>query len=250
MSLTSELPPPLWSIDPAILERCARLPTATLSAQLRNAGVAGAVLGGLDALRPDLRLLGVARTLRYVPARSDLVADFGMGVQRSLLETLREGDVLVIEARDERGAGVIGDISALRAARLGASGVISDGPIRDAEAIAGFGLAVYHRGRHPAQPSQQHVPVESDRIVSVAGVAVAPGDLLVGDLDGVVVLPARHLVDVVSAAGAQEDEERWIAEQVDAGASLDGLFPMGQQWRARYLAQRPESGQGGSTGPE
>jgi regulator of RNase E activity RraA len=165
-----------------------------------------------------------------------------MGVQRSLLETLRPGDVLVIDARGDLGAGVIGDISAQRAAQLGASGVVTDGPLRDAAVLATFPLAIYHRGVHPSQPSQRHVPYDADIAVAVAGVTVEPGDILVGDQDGVVVLPPARAGEIALAAANQEAEERFVAEQVANGASLTGLFPMGAQWRATYEAQRDSSG--------
>jgi 5-oxopent-3-ene-1,2,5-tricarboxylate decarboxylase / 2-hydroxyhepta-2,4-diene-1,7-dioate isomerase len=198
-------------------------------------------LARLDVLRPDLRLLGVARTLRYLPVREDLAASLGMGVQRTMLETLRPGDVLVIDARGEPGAGVIGDISAQRAAVLGAAGVVTDGPLRDAAILASFGLAIYHRGVHPAQPSQRHVPYDSDVAIALAGVTVEPGDLLVGDRDGVVVIPVARAAEIAVAATAQEDEERFVAEQVAKGESLSGLFPMGSRWREIYEGQRPTS---------
>jgi regulator of RNase E activity RraA len=234
-----ELPPGLSTLDPTTLELLAELPTATLSAQLRRLGIPSAVIGGLEVLQPSRRLLGVARTLRYLPLREDLAEALGMSVQRSLLETLRAGDVLVIDARGELGAGVIGDISAQRAAHLGASGVVTDGPLRDAAVLATFPLAIYHRGVHPAQPSQRHVPIDADITVAVAGVTVEPGDVLVGDQDGVVVLPLARAKEIAAAAANQEAEERFVAEQVGKGESLTGLFPMGASWRAIYEAQRP-----------
>lgn len=236
------LPSSLDSLDEATRGLLNELPTATLSAQLRRAGLASAVIGGLDVLAPSRRLLGVARTLRYLPLREDLAESRGMGVQRSLLETLRPGDVLVIDARGDLGAGVIGDISAQRAAHLGASGVVTDGPLRDAAVLATFPLAIYHRGVHPAQPSQRHVPYDADIAVAVGGVSVEPGDILVGDQDGVVVLPPSRAREIALAAANQEAEERFVAEQVAGGASLSGLFPMGPTWRATYEAQRDSSG--------
>lgn len=229
-------PAALHAIEPAVLETLSALPTATLAAQLRRLGLPSAVIGGLDVLRPERRLLGVARTLRYLPLREDLAERLGMGVQRSLLETIREGDVLVIEARGETGAGVIGDISAQRAAHLGASGVITDGPLRDAAVIATFPLAVYYRGVHPAQPSQRHVPYDADVAVAIGSVTVEPGDLLVGDQDGIVVIPPARAAQVATAAAAQEAEERFVAQRVAEGESLTGLFPMGAEWRRRYEA--------------
>lgn len=224
----------LSDVDRDVLDALATLPTATLAAQLRRLGLPGAVLGGLDVLSPDRRLLGVARTLRYLPLREDLAERLGMSVQRALLETIHDGDVLVIEARGDQGAGVIGDISAQRASYLGATGVVTDGPLRDAAVIKTFPLAVYFRGVHPAQPSQRHVPFDADVAVCVNGVTIEPGDLLVGDQDGVVVLPPSRAREIAMAAATQEAEERFVADRVAEGESLTGLFPMGAAWRQRY----------------
>lgn len=236
------LPPALSSIDQATHELLSQLPTATLSAQLRRIGLQRAVIGGLDVLQPGSRLLGVARTLRYLPLREDLAETMGMRVQRALLETLRQGDVLVIGARGDQSAGVIGDISAQRAAYLGATGIVTDGPLRDAAVLATFPLAVYHRGVHPAQPSHRHVPYDSDVAIGVGGVTVEPGDVLVGDQDGVVVIPLGRAGEIARAAATQESEERFVTDQVAKGESLTGLFPMGDTWRAVYDAQRSEPG--------
>ena len=144
--------------------------------------------------------------------------------------------MLVISARGERNAGTIGDILARRAELRGAAGIVTDGAIRDAPAIAALGLPVFSASRHPAPLGRHHVPWEVDVAIDCAGALVEPGDVIVGDGDGVVVLPPDHVADVVTAAIAQEREERYILEQVEHGASVDGLYPMNADWRARYEA--------------
>jgi regulator of RNase E activity RraA len=119
---------------------------------------------------------------------------------------------------------------------------VTDSPLRDSEILASFGLAVYHRGVHPAQPSHRHVPYDSDVAVSVAGVTIEPGDLLVGDRDGIVVIPPLRATEVALAAATQEDEERFVARNVAAGESLTGLYPLGGEWRRAYEAQRESAG--------
>ena len=222
------------AISDATRKRLLELPTATLSAQLRQRGLDTVVLRGLTALRPDLRLFGFARTLRFLPYREDLAKARGMTVQRRGLETLGEDDILVIAARGVDDAGTIGDISALRAVKLGVAGIVSDGPVRDGDVIASFGVPVYASGRHPAAPSRRHVPWDTDLAVDCAGVLVEPGDLLVGDADGVVLIPPSLADEVALGAAEQEREERFVAERVAEGESLDGLFPMGAPWRIRY----------------
>ena len=225
-------------LDALTMQLLAELPTATLSAQLRRHGVTNGVIGGLEVLRPELRLLGRARTLRYLPFRDDLAKARGMNVQRAMLETLRPGEVLVIDARADTSSGVIGDISALRAVRLGITGILTDSPIRDTSVIADFGIPVYFRGHHPTSPAQAHVPFDADVAVACGGVTIEAGDVLVGDADGVLVIPPSIAALVAKDAAQQEDEERFVAERVAEGESLTGLFPMGSEWRARYEAER------------
>jgi 5-oxopent-3-ene-1,2,5-tricarboxylate decarboxylase / 2-hydroxyhepta-2,4-diene-1,7-dioate isomerase len=222
------------SLDAATLDGLGRVATATLAAQLRQRGLDSVVLGGLTALRPDLRLVGLARTLRFLPYREDLAASMGMGVQRRGLETLGPGDVLVMEARGEMSAGTIGDISALRAVKLGIAGIVTDGPIRDGDVIATFDVPVYAAGRHPSAPSRRHVPWAMDVAVACAGVLIEPGDVLVGDADGLLVIPPGVAAEVARGALEQEREEGYVAARVAEGESLDGLFPMGPLWRERY----------------
>lgn len=230
-------PPPS---DAGLLEQLRGIATATLAAQLRRHQLDSAVMQGLTALDPNLKMVGRARTLRYLPFREDLALAKGMTAQRSLIESLEPGDILVIEARGETSAGTIGDISALRASKRGAAGIVTDGALRDFAVIRDFAMPVFYRGTHPAQPSRRHVPVEADVPIACAGVLVEPGDLLVGDADGVVLLPPGAATSVVADAALQEREERFVAARVAEGESLLGLFPMGETWRAVYETWQEE----------
>jgi regulator of RNase E activity RraA len=89
---------------------------------------------------------------------------------------------------------------------------------------------------------RKHVPWDTDLTIACGGASVQPGDVIVGDDDGVVVIPPALAEEVADAALAQEDEDAWVAEQVRAGAAVDGLFPMNAEWRARYEASRAEAG--------
>ena len=195
--------PPTAGFDAALLAELGQLATATLAAQLRRHQLDATVFGGLRPLASGQRMVGRARTLRYLPYREDLAVARGMTVQRTLIESLAPGDVLVIEARGVTDAGTIGDISALRARELGAAGIVTDGALRDAEVIAGFGMPVYFSGTNPAQPSRRHVPFAADVAIACAGVLVEPGDLLVGDQDGVVLLPPGAAAEIAADALAQ-----------------------------------------------
>ena len=210
--------------------------TATLASQLRKRGLDGCMLDGVSSSRPDQRMVGFARTVSYLPLREDLFAAkaAGLNAQKQAVESIRPGDVLVIGARGELNAGTIGDILALRAQIRGAVGIITDGAVRDSATVAALAIPTYSASHHPAVLGRRHVPWQTDVAVACAGALVEPGDLMVGDADGVVVLPADQVVDIVAASLAQEREERFITEQVTAGESIDGLYPLNDTWRRTY----------------
>lgn len=218
--------------------------TATLTSQLLARGITSTYLAGLGSTRPDLRLVGYARTLRYVPLREDLKTQLtkGLNAQKAAIDSLSPDDVLVIEARNSVGAGTCGDILALRALRRGAAGIVTDGCLRDTPAFGSLELPVYYRASHAAPLGRVHLPLESDVPIACAEVLVLPGDVIVGDAEGVMVVPAALAVEVAAAAYEQEIQERFIAEQVDAGESIDGLYPPTGEWLEKYEAWRATQG--------
>jgi 5-oxopent-3-ene-1,2,5-tricarboxylate decarboxylase/2-hydroxyhepta-2,4-diene-1,7-dioate isomerase len=224
-------------------EKLLRVPVAGLSAQLRKRGLNNVTIDGVRPLLPRAKLVGVATTLRFVPAREDLFATHGGGhnAQKRAFDSVDAGEVIVIEARGEAGSGTLGDILALRAHARGAAGVVTDGGVRDHDAVAAIGLPVYARGAHPAVLGRRHVPWDVDVTIACGGTTVQPGDVLVGDADGVVVIPPALAAEIADAALAQEDEDAWIAEQVAAGHPVEGLFPMNARWRARYRDAREQA---------
>jgi regulator of RNase E activity RraA len=183
-------------------------------------------------------MVGVARTLRFVPNREDLFDAHGGGynAQKRAFDSLGPGDVLVIEARGERGTGTVGDILALRAQVQGAAGIVTDGGVRDVAAVAELDIPTYYANPHPAVLGRKHVPWDTDITVACGGATVQPGDIIVGDADGVLVIPPALLDDVVRDSIEQEREEAFIAAMVAEGNSVDGLYPMNAQWREKYAA--------------
>ncbi|NUP76730.1 MAG: fumarylacetoacetate hydrolase family protein, partial [Nonomuraea sp.] len=227
-------------LDDEIVAALRSVSTATLSSQLRARGVDHHFIEGVRPARPDLRMVGVARTLRYLPLREDVFAEIGggMNAQKRTVEEIRPGEVLVISARGEHGAGTLGDILAMRALRRGAAGVVTDGGLRDSPSFASLDLPSYYGAAHAAVLGRRHVPMDSQVPVDCGGVLVCPGDVLVGDAEGVVVIPPALVAEVARDAARQEDEERFILERVSEGASIDGLYPLKGAWREAYEQQR------------
>jgi 2-keto-4-pentenoate hydratase/2-oxohepta-3-ene-1,7-dioic acid hydratase in catechol pathway/regulator of RNase E activity RraA len=213
--------------------------TATLASQLKKRGYDSVTLDGLHTTQPARKMAGFARTVRYVPYREDLFKARGAGfnAQKQAVEQVRPGEILVIEARGDHTAGTIGDILALRAQVRGAAGIITDGAIRDAQALTrNLGIPVYYGAAHPAVLGRRHVPWETNTTIACAGVTIQPGDILAGDGDGVIVIPAGIALEVARDAREQERQEEFIAEMVAQGESVDGLYPIGARWRPAYEA--------------
>ncbi|MEU6855204.1 fumarylacetoacetate hydrolase family protein [Rothia kristinae] len=231
-------------LDPELRALLESTPTAGLSAQLRARGIHGIVIEGVHPLTPGTRMVGVARTLRFLPLREDLFAEHGGGynAQKRAFDAVGEGEVLVIEARGETGSGTLGDVLALRARHLGAAGVVTDGGVRDSAAVAGIGLPVFAGTRHPAVLGERHVPWEADTAVACGNAAVLPGDVLVGDDDGVIVIPRALAREVAEAAREKEIQDEWVAERVAQGHPVDGLFPPVGTWKEAYRTWRSEQG--------
>lgn len=210
--------------------------TATLSAQLRKRGLNNVSIDGLKSTRPELRIAGIARTLRYVPNREDLFKSHGGGynAQKRIINTLNEGDVLVMEARGEPGTGTVGDILALRAQIKGAAAIVTDGGVRDVAAVAALDMPTFFTGAHPAVLGRKHIPWDTDLTISCGGATVQPGDIIVGDSDGVLVIPPSLAQEVADDAITQEYEETYIAEMVMEGNSVEGLYPMNAAWQAKF----------------
>ena len=216
--------------------------TATLSSQLRKRGLNNVSIDGLQSTRPTKRLVGLARTLRFIPNREDLFIAHGGGynAQKRAFDSLRPDDVLVIEARGETGTGTVGDILALRAQVNGAAGLVTDGGVRDVTAVAALEMPTYFANAHPAVLGRRHVPWDTDLTIACGGAAVQPGDVIVGDADGVLVIPPHLVEEVVTDAIEQEREETFIAEMVAAGEGIDGLYPMNATWKGRYQKWLPQ----------
>jgi 5-oxopent-3-ene-1,2,5-tricarboxylate decarboxylase/2-hydroxyhepta-2,4-diene-1,7-dioate isomerase len=235
-----------------LLAAVARVSTATLASQLRKRGFNHVTLDRLQTTRPGRKMAGFARTLRYVPFREDLFAQYGttvgrtgLNAQKRAVEQVRPGEILVIEARGDPTAGTVGDILALRAQVRGAAGIVTDGAIRDAQTLrTALAIPVYYAATHPAVLGRRHVPWEVNVAVACAGVTVVPGDIIVGDGDGVIVVPAHLAMEVARDAAEQERQEEFAAAMVAKGESVDGLYPLGKRWRAAYeswLAERQSS---------
>lgn len=222
-----------------IINRLTIPSTATLTSALRNLGVTHSFMHGVAPLRPTMKMAGPAFTLRYIPAREDLdpgYVDNLKDIQRIGIEQIGEGEVLVIDARGDTRAGTMGAILATRIHRRGAVGVVTDGAYRDSPVIAEIGIAAYAAAMNAHTNKTIHCPSEIQVPIACGEVAVYPGDIIVGDGEGVVVVPVKLAEKVAQIAVDMEEREEFIIEKIRAGASIVGVYPPDEKTLAEYEA--------------
>ena len=226
-------------MKPNTRERLTSISTATVSLQLLKRGLRNCFILGARPLHPnDCHFVAEAYTLRFIPMREDLSKVEVLGdpnyPPRKAVEEIPTGMALVIDARGELGAGVIGDILAARMQERGVAAVVSDGPVRDGVTVAAGSLPIFCPGF--AAPASLHVHFGADLQCPIAcgGAAVMPGDVLVGDCDGVVVIPAAMADEVATDGTEQERLERYLKARIEAGHPAIGTYPPNAATLAAY----------------
>ena len=230
-----------------ILAALASVSTATLSMQLLKRGIRNCWLKGPrpqpSAAFPATeggggpRLAGEAYTFSFIPLREDLSTTASYAAAdsiRAAIEEMPAGRVAVIDARAEDGAGTLGDLLVERIAARGGRGVVSDGPLRDLEEVLAVGLPVFCAGA-ASPPSVARLAFAGwQRPIGCGGVAVIPGDVVVGDGDGVVVVPRALAEEIAAAAPEQERFERFAKQKLREGRPIAGLYPPDEATLAEY----------------
>jgi len=232
--------PTLLPLAPDTLDRLHRISTPTLTTQLFKLGFRNTFLAGVRPLCPERRMAGEAVTVRFAPAREDragyeILADPNYP-QRHAIEHIQSGQVLVMDCRGIATAANAGDILVSRLQVRGAAGLVLDGGIRDYPSVQTFGFPVYALG--PAAPAHvvRHVAVDEQVPIGCAEVLVIPGDIMVGDGEGVVCIP-RAVADKVAVHGLEQEElEAFLLEKVRGGAPLPGTYPPNEATLAEYEA--------------
>ena len=229
-------------ISPEILALLKTVSTGTLCSQMRHRGFWNIFMHDVRPLRPDLHMAGQALTLRYIPRREDLDPtgeyDNRQNKQRLAIETVESGDVLVIDARGDTRAATLGNILTARVRARGAAGIVTDGAFRDSPAIKEIDLPTYARAANANLSNTIHFPSEINVPIACGGVAVLPGDVLVGDGEGVAVIPRAFAEEVANAAVEQERREEFIYTRIRNGSSIVGVYPPNAETLKEYEASR------------
>jgi len=222
-----------------IVERLKNVSVGTLVQNLQRLGFHQTFLAGVEPRNEHRRFAGRAMTMRCLPPREDLVrevAKAGDNLHRRSFESIDSGQVLVIDARGDLSGAVLGDVLASRLAARGAAALVTDGAIRDLPAMQAVALPIYSRGDHPRTFGEVHVACDLNIPIQCAGVLVMPGDILVGDEEGVIVVPAAVAEKLVELGEEQERLDSFILTKVQQGIPLSEAFPPNEQVRAEYEA--------------
>ena len=229
-------------VSPETIEKLRGVSVATLATALFKRGLRNQVIQDVRPVGQKGRnMVGPAFTLRYMPAREDrnTLAEFRNPEhpQRHAIETCPPGHVLVMDSRKTATAASAGDILITRLMVRGGAGVVTDGGFRDAMSIAKLDMPAYHS--RPSSPTNLTINEAIDINVPIGcgDAPVFPGDIIVGDDDSVIVIPA-HLADEIAAEAVEMTAyEDFVVEQVKGGASIIGLYPATQEENLAKFAE-------------
>lgn len=218
------------NLSPKTRDRLMRVSAATLTTALFKRGLRNVFLQDVHPVAPKGRnMVGPAFTLRFIPAREDLnplsVFENPDHPQRAAVERCPPGYVLVIDSRKNARAASAGDILVTRLMKRGVAGIVTDGGFRDSPSISLLDISAYHN--RPTAPTNliQHQAIEIDGPIGCGDVPIFPGDIMVGDNEGVVCIPAHLAEEVSEEAYEMTLFEDFVSEKVAEGRSIVGLYP-------------------------
>jgi regulator of RNase E activity RraA len=230
-------------MTPALIEALRHITTGTITTVLLKKGIRRCWMSGPLPLQKSERLVGPAFTLRFVPAREDLATPESWSKPistRGAIEAMPAGCIAVADAMGIKSAGIFGDILTMRMVRRGVTALVTDGVVRDKIGVLASGLPVWCAGVAAPASVNGLTFVNWQEPIGCGGCAVFPGDVIVVDEDGVVVIP-QNLVEFVAHEGAEHERmEGYIVSEVEKGAQLPGLYPMNAETKARYEAWKKQ----------
>jgi regulator of RNase E activity RraA len=224
-------------------EKLKGVSVATITTALFKRGLRNQFVQDVHPLNPSLgNMVGEAFTLRYIPAREDLnpigVFKDRAHPQRKAIEECPPGAVMVIDSRKDARAASAGSILVARLMKRGCAGIVTDGGFRDSPEIAKLAIPAYHE--RPASPTNltRHQALDIDVPIGCGDAPVFPGDIVVGDAEGVVVIPANIADAVADEAFEQTVFEDFVQEKVNEGRGIFGLYPPTPETREEFTKWR------------
>ena len=236
------------SLSAEVRDKLMTVSTATISTALFKVGLKNQFIQDVRPVSPKPEnMVGQAYTLRYIPAREDLnplsVFQDPTHPQRVGVEEIPPGYVMIIDSRKDPRAASAGSILVTRMMKRGVAGVVTDGGFRDAPEIGQMAIPSYHN--RPSAPTNLtiHQAIELNGPIGCGDVAVFPGDVIVGDQEGVIVIPLHLADDIAHESTEMTAFEDFVTEQVKAGAAVIGLYPAtSEKAQADYATWREKTG--------
>lgn len=237
-------------VSSQILDQLKAISSGTLTTQLFKRGLRQNFLVGLKPLNPrSAHFIGEAFTMRLIPAREDIdiyqtLTPYSNpdNLQWEGVDQIQKDQVLVIDARNEVRAGTCGSILVAHMQAKGCAAIVTDGALRDGVEIAGLDFPAYARQITATSRLSYHRVADLQVPISCAHVAVYPGDIMVGDGNGVTVIP-RHMASDIARDGIQQEAlEAYLLLRIQAGDKLYGTYPPDEQTRADFLAWQKAGG--------
>jgi len=235
------------SLTDAHRDKLKQISVATLCTCLFKRGLRNQSIQDVGLINPKApRMVGEAYTLRYIPAREDLnpitVFEDWNHPQRKAVEEIPSGHVMVYDSRKNANAASAGSILIRRMMERGAAGVVTDGGFRDAAGIGELDFPVFHH--RPSAPTNLTInhAIDINVPIGCGDAPIFPGDIMVGDGDGVVCLPAHLAAEIAEEAFEMTAYEDFVEERVSAGQKIFGLYPASDENRAVFAAWRKTNG--------
>jgi regulator of RNase E activity RraA len=233
-----------------VFDKLRQVSTSTLATQLYRRGFRQPALIGVRPLSQAVDgFVGEAFTMRFIPAREDVNPldpyRSGNTLQWEAIEGVPPGHVIVVDSRGDTSAASGGDMLMTRAMVRGAAGFVTDGGLRDGHTLASLPFPTYAREVTITTRAAFHHVADLQVPIGCAGVAVYPGDVLVGDRDGVVVIPRAIAADIAGPALEQEQLEAYVQTRISGGEPLWGNYPPSEETRAQYQAWKADQDEAG-----
>jgi len=225
------------------MDSLAALPVPTITATLAAKGISNGFLAGLAPLDDaQARFVATAYTMRALPVREDMLRAVGDGsapnLHRKAMREVAPGQVLVTDCGGDRGVSFFGELISTFLKGKGVAAIVTDAGIADVRDVAATGLPVFCQGSAPIPGPARWLVGDLQCPINCMGVTVCPGDVLVGDENGVAVIPAAMAAEVAEAATEKEALERFLLQRLKAGAPLDGTYPPDAETLAAWNASR------------
>lgn len=225
---------------PALKEALLKASSASVAGALAKLGIRNVwIRGAAPIAGGGARAVGEAFTMRFLPAREDLVgkALAALPNSRAAVEAMEDGSIAVIETGGVTDAGVAGDVLCTRMVQRGSAGLVTDGAVRDIAGVEQSGLPVWSRGTASPAPGNSLTFIGWGMPIACGGVTVFPGDVIIADRDGAVVIPQALIEQVTTEASEVELFDAWVVSKVEAGEPLPGLYPPNDENQVRYARE-------------